>query len=114
MRGAELSLAHSFSMENATQRGVFGKIFLRLAPGGARGDSFVRCHVKVIRLFRNFTPCTVVLSYPAAALTRLVRLRRAPGAGVGVGADGAGADGAGAGTGAGAGASRRVARDARP
>ena len=51
-----LSLAHNFSMENATQRGVFGKIFLRLAPGGARGDSFVRCHVKVIRLFRNFTP----------------------------------------------------------
>ena len=43
---------------NATQRGVFGKIFLRLAPGGARGDSFVRCHVKVIRLFRNFTSCT--------------------------------------------------------
>ena len=56
MRGTELSLAHSFSMENATQRGVFGKIFLRLAPGGARGDSFVRCHVKVIRLFWNFTP----------------------------------------------------------
>ena len=48
LRGAELSLAHSFSMENATQRGVFGKNFLRLAPGGARGDSFVRCHVKVI------------------------------------------------------------------
>ena len=41
---------------NATQRGVFGKIFLRLAPCGARSDSFVRCHVKVIRLFRNFTP----------------------------------------------------------
>ena len=56
MRGAELSLEHSFSMENATQRRFFGKIFLRLAPGGARGDSFVRCPVKVIRLFRNFTP----------------------------------------------------------
>ena len=31
--------------------------FPKIAPrGGARGDSFVRCHVKVIRLFRNFTP----------------------------------------------------------
>ena len=27
--------------------GVFGK-FPKIAPGGARGDSFVRCHVKVI------------------------------------------------------------------
>ena len=36
--------------------------FPKIAPGGARGDSFVRCHVKVIRLFRNFTPRLAGLS----------------------------------------------------
>ena len=55
LRGAEPQPGAQFFHGKCDSAGVFGK-FPKIAPGGARGDSFVRCHVKVIRLFRNFTP----------------------------------------------------------
>ena len=47
LRGAEPQPGAQFFHGKCDSAGVFGK-FPKIAPGGARGDSFVRCHVKVI------------------------------------------------------------------
>ena len=47
LRGAEPQPGAQFFHGKCDSAGVFGK-FPKIAPGGARGDSFVRCHVQVI------------------------------------------------------------------
>ena len=69
LRGAEPQPGAQFFHGKCDSAGVFGK-FPKIAPGGARGDSFVRCHVKVIRLFRNFTPRSRSSRSAALALSR--------------------------------------------